>query len=121
MEIPLFIRRQISTLKASTRLYSLLFSAFKKNDFRQVNGYSNEYWGWGGEDDDLWQRTSASTISISRPDEEIYRYKMIKHETEKSNAINPLRNTLLKNWKYRWEIDGLSVSVLYRLLILQRF
>jgi hypothetical protein len=29
---------------------------FNKYDFELVNGYSNEYWGWGYEDDDLLNR-----------------------------------------------------------------
>jgi predicted glycosyltransferase involved in capsule biosynthesis len=43
-----------------TRLpYASLFGgagAFKKKDFEEVNGFSNKFWGWGGEDDDLYQR-----------------------------------------------------------------
>ena len=29
---------------------------FNKQDFININGYSNEYWGWGFEDDDLLRR-----------------------------------------------------------------
>ena len=29
---------------------------FNKEDFININGYSNEYWGWGFEDDDLLRR-----------------------------------------------------------------
>lgn len=25
--------------------------------FRKVNGFPNAFWGWGGEDDDLWNRS----------------------------------------------------------------
>lgn len=27
--------------------------AMSMDDFRAVNGYSNMYWAWGGEDDDM--------------------------------------------------------------------
>ena len=29
--------------------------------FKKVNGYSNEYWGWGFEDDDLLMRLTEQT------------------------------------------------------------
>jgi|ERR1700677_1437638 N-terminal domain of galactosyltransferase/N-terminal region of glycosyl transferase group 7 len=34
--------------------------------FRQVDGYSNEYWGWGYEDTDLAARFNAAGISVTR-------------------------------------------------------
>jgi hypothetical protein len=36
--------------------------SFLKQDFSQVNGYSNRYWGWGKEDDDLFIRTIFSGL-----------------------------------------------------------
>ena len=39
--------------------YESLFggiTAFKNEHFVSMNGYSNAYFGWGGEDDDLYHR-----------------------------------------------------------------
>jgi hypothetical protein len=35
-------------------------------DFLAVNGFSNRYWGYGEEDDDLWLRFQLSNISVNR-------------------------------------------------------
>ena len=33
--------------------------AFSKDQFEKVNGFSNQFWGWGGEDDDLAMRVRS--------------------------------------------------------------
>ncbi|CAI9737032.1 beta-1,4-N-acetylgalactosaminyltransferase bre-4-like [Octopus vulgaris] len=45
--------------------YNTLFGgvvAMKKEEFRKVNGFSNRYFGWGGEDDDLYNRLPYNTL-----------------------------------------------------------
>jgi len=37
------------------------------NFFFQMNGFSNSYWGWGGEDDDMNQRIKKKGFRVIRP------------------------------------------------------
>lgn len=39
---------------------------FTKEDYEKINGFSNEYWGWGGEDDDLLFRVRRKGMKESR-------------------------------------------------------
>ena len=41
-------------------------SAMTPAQFRLVNGFSNQYWGWGGEDDDMYKRIDKSKLNIQR-------------------------------------------------------
>ena len=43
--------------------------------FRMVNGFSNQYWGWGGEDDDMYKRINKSKMKIQRYKGDISRYE----------------------------------------------
>ena len=52
---------------------------------RKLNGYSNMFWGWGGEDDDMSKRIKHHNMTIIRYPINIARYKMIKHKQEKVN------------------------------------
>ena len=55
--------------------------------FRKLNGYSNMFWGWGGEDDDMSKRISHHKMKIIRYQSSIARYTMIKHKQEKANKM----------------------------------
>jgi predicted glycosyltransferase involved in capsule biosynthesis len=50
---------------------------FDKHSFTKINGYSNDYWGWGAEDDDVMFRCVARGI---RPDRKNGRYSSLSHE-----------------------------------------
>ncbi|GMT12194.1 hypothetical protein PFISCL1PPCAC_3491, partial [Pristionchus fissidentatus] len=83
-------------------------SAMTRAHLEKVNGFSNDYWGWGGEDDDLSTRIFLAGFKISRYPAGIARYKMFKHAHESSNKKNMCRYDLMKSTAQRWKSDGLS-------------
>jgi hypothetical protein len=50
---------------------------FDKESFVKINGYSNEYWGWGAEDDDVIHRCMVKDIDTYRKQ---CRYRSLSHE-----------------------------------------
>ena len=46
----------------------------------KMNGFPNGFYGWGGEDDELAQRTNQSELSIIRQPGNVARYTMLTHE-----------------------------------------
>ncbi|KAM9431858.1 beta-1,4-galactosyltransferase 3 isoform 1-T3 [Clarias gariepinus] len=90
-------------------------SALSPLHYLKMNGFPNNYWGWGGEDDDIGIRVSLAGMSISRPALRIGRYKMIKHKLDKGNEVNPKRFNLLAKTQQTWKLDGMN-SVEYELL-----
>ncbi|CAB3364059.1 Hypothetical predicted protein [Cloeon dipterum] len=80
-------------------------SAMRKEQFELVNGFSNLFWGWGGEDDDMANRIKFHKLHISRYPTNIARYKMLSHKKEKAN---PTRYKFLYSGKRRFKTDGLN-------------
>lgn len=60
--------------------------AIRRDQFKRINGFSNMYWGWGGEDDDLSERITNSGLKITRSEPEISRFFMLAHKKEKPNS-----------------------------------
>ena len=52
--------------------------AIPTNIFRQLNGFSNQFWGWGGEDDDMRVRIRKLKLRVERYSPNIARYTMIR-------------------------------------------
>ena len=71
---------------------------FNKQDFELINGFSNEYWGWGFEDDDLLIRCLDSNLELDKEQidvggsDEVQTFKFngdsfIKLEAEKTTLL----------------------------------
>ncbi|XP_078603917.1 beta-1,4-galactosyltransferase 4-like [Branchiostoma floridae x Branchiostoma japonicum] len=73
--------------------------------FEKMNGYSNLFCGWGGEDDDLFLRLYRQKMTLFRPDEDVGRYKMMRHNR---TPENPDARNLLDVWDLRARKDGLN-------------
>ncbi|XP_076821547.1 beta-1,4-galactosyltransferase 2-like isoform X2 [Clavelina lepadiformis] len=59
--------------------------SFSENQYIKVNGFPNDYWGWGGEDDDMNSRIKLQGLRVGRPALGLCRYYMIEHERDHFN------------------------------------
>lgn len=77
--------------------------AYRPSHYRALNGYSNMFWGWGAEDDNMYYRLIGSNINFERPLRNT-NYTMLKHE---SRYKNPDRVKIMSQRK-PFKKDGLS-------------
>lgn len=89
-----------------------------RKQFQKVNGFSNKFFGWGGEDDDMWNRVKRKGYSVIRYPMNIARYRMIKHSRDKGNEPNPQRMSLLNKGAKRYATDGIN-GLKYKVLKLE--
>ncbi|KAM4710325.1 beta-1,4-galactosyltransferase 1-like isoform 2-T2 [Discoglossus pictus] len=91
--------------------YATIFGgivAFTQEQFLKVNGFSNRFWGWGGEDDELYMRVVAARMKIERPDQTIARSRMISHKRDSGNERTGRSNHLIYKAALRMHMDGLT-------------
>lgn len=83
-------------------------SAISANDFQLINGYSNAFWGWGGEDDQLFQRTRSQNLTLVRAFDgnvsQVVHYKTMSHPKA---TPNPDRMSLINEGWTKFKMDGL--------------
>lgn len=83
-------------------------SSLSNDQYLKINGFPNTYWGWGGEDDDIYNRIIFRGMSISRPDSVTGRYKMIKHTRDLHNEPNPKNAGKVNYTKRTMDKDGFN-------------
>jgi len=74
---------------------------FNNADFEKVNGYSNNFWGWGAEDDHLRMRVEQSGLEITRVPCKI---KSLSH----NRNINPIQYAQNLNLLNQGDESGLT-------------
>ncbi|VDO16075.1 unnamed protein product [Rodentolepis nana] len=67
---------------------------FSMYQLERINGASNSFVGWGGEDDDLWRRTQMARMKVVKPDKN--KGQFYEGNYQHSRAANPNRLALLK-------------------------
>ncbi|KAM9329238.1 beta-1,4-galactosyltransferase 1 [Gastrophryne carolinensis] len=95
-------------------------SALSKEQFKRINGFPNNYWGWGGEDDDIYNRIASRGMSISRPDAVTGKCRMIRHERDAKNDPNPKRFDLIAHTRQTMDSDGIN-SLTYKVIKHEKF
>ncbi|CAL8358021.1 unnamed protein product [Merluccius merluccius] len=94
-------------------------SSMSKEQFLKINGFPNNYWGWGGEDDDIYNRVTSRGMSISRPSGAVGNCRMIRHDRDKKNEPNPQRFNRLAHTRESMGKDGIN-SLAYKVINKER-
>lgn len=86
-------------------------TGFNREDFQKVNGFSNGFWGWGSEDDDLLRRCKASGLAPIRRAGGIFR--SLSHEVQIDPGMATANFERLQRGTSK-ETDGLT-SLIFEL------
>lgn len=83
---------------------------FDKNSFKKINGFPNNIFGWGGEDDILRQRVILNDLTIYRPS--IGNYELPEHDkpilSELSFKTNNDKWNKILNDNNNWRNNGIN-------------
>ncbi|XP_069694426.1 beta-1,4-N-acetylgalactosaminyltransferase bre-4-like [Periplaneta americana] len=79
--------------------------AILQKQFELVNGFSNIFFGWGGEDDDFQSRINNRGMTLCRFPPDIARYMMLAHAKELPSENRFLN---LRSGRERFETDGVN-------------
>ncbi|KAM9833716.1 beta-1,4-galactosyltransferase 1 [Syngnathus typhle] len=94
-------------------------SSMMKEQYLRINGFPNNYWGWGGEDDDIYNRLASKGMTISRPSGDVGKCRMIRHERDKQNEPNPQRFDRIAHTRETMNKDGIK-SLSYKVVSKER-
>lgn len=94
-------------------------SAMSKEQFQKINGFPNNYWGWGGEDDDIYNRLVYRGMKISRPSGDIGKCRMIRHSRDKKNEPNLQRFKKIAHTRQTMKTDGIK-SLSYKVVDIEK-
>ena len=93
-------------------IYGGIFGAvtsFKPATFRHINGYSNRFFGWGGEDDEMSNRLHEHRLRIQRNPRAVAGYTALVHTRDKGNEQRHRSYMIFKAFKDRdTRHDGLN-------------
>jgi len=110
------------TVAIDTRNYKLRYpisfggaEMFTKIDYEKINGYSNSFWYWGGEDDNLYSRAKEKEMHIHREIDTIARYTAIKHPRSTEKKPRYEKEEFRKNAYPYNKNDGLN-TLQYKVL-----
>jgi predicted glycosyltransferase involved in capsule biosynthesis len=73
---------------------------FDRESFQKINGYANEYWGWGAEDDDVFNRCVMMKIQVSRKN---CSYRSLNHDRKIDQEDYQLNLKKLQNFGANFE------------------
>lgn len=72
-------------------------SSLSKDQFLKINGFPNTYWGWGGEDDDIYKRICIQNFLpravLGTPHRCTHTYA---HSNRRPSCLSPLQQQALK-------------------------
>ncbi|KAL3884627.1 hypothetical protein ACJMK2_024754 [Sinanodonta woodiana] len=87
---------------------------FTPQQYLKVNGFSNLFFGWGGEDEDLGIRVQYSGMIYMRPYDEFGKYVALPHGRDASNQESPNSGKLVRNVQVRQMEDGVETITFKR-------
>lgn len=87
--------------------------SFDTKTLEEINGYPNTFWGWGGEDDALYNRIYKVKNKIIRPI--TGHIEDIEHEGPTKQTINQQKKENILNDLKNWKTDGLN-SIKYNII-----